>query len=53
MLVFSNISLGLWVGKREKRFLLIAPLIASMRSLAGALGAYAGLTGNILRLIKG
>ncbi len=53
ILVLSNLPLGLWAGKKEKKLLLIAPLIASMRSLAAALGAYAGLVGNMLRLIKG
>lgn len=53
MLVLSNIPLGLWAGKKEKKFLLLGPLIASTRSLAGTLGAYVGLIRNMPRIIKG
>jgi len=42
-LLLSNVPLGLWASQREKKFLLIAPLLASVRSLAGTLGAYAYL----------
>ena len=40
VLLFSNMPLGLWIfkEKKEKKFILIAPLLASMRSLAGTLG---------------
>jgi len=53
ILVLSNTPLGLWVGKRERKFLLLAPLIASMRLLTGTLGAYVSLNRNMLRLMKG
>lgn len=38
ILLFSNMPLGLWIFKREKKFILIAPLLASTRSVAGTLG---------------
>lgn len=38
VLLFSNLPLGLWASKKEKKFILIAPILASMRSLAGTLG---------------
>lgn len=38
VLLFSNLPLGLWIFDREKKFIFIAPLLASMRSLAGTLG---------------
>ena len=37
-LLFSNLPLGLWTFKRERKFIFIAPVLASMRSLAGTLG---------------
>ncbi|RKY56214.1 MAG: hypothetical protein DRP89_01805 [Candidatus Neomarinimicrobiota bacterium] len=40
VLLLSNLPLGLWSFKREKKFLFIAPILASMRSLAGTLGVY-------------
>ncbi len=40
LLYFSNFSLGLWSFKREKKFLFIAPFIASVRSFAGLFGVY-------------
>lgn len=40
-LVVSNLPLGLWCYRKEKKFLILAPLIASMRSLAGTIGAIA------------
>jgi len=38
VLLLSNLSLGLWVFGRERKFIIIAPLLASMRSVAGTLG---------------
>ena len=44
LLVLSNVKVGLFAGRREKRFLIIAPLLASLRSLAATSGAvYAGM----------
>ena len=40
LLVLSNLPFGLWAFKKEKKFLLVAPLVASIRSLAGTLGAF-------------
>jgi len=39
ILLLSNIPLGLWSFKKEQKFIVIAPLVASMRSLAGTFGA--------------
>lgn len=39
LLFISNIPLGIWTFKREHKFIIIAPVIASLRSLAGTLGA--------------
>jgi glycosyltransferase involved in cell wall biosynthesis len=39
VLLFSNLPLGLWIFKKERKFLFLAPILASMRSLAGTLGA--------------
>ena len=50
MLLLSNLPLGLWAFRREKKFLLIAPLLASLRSLAGTIGAYVYAIKNILKL---
>lgn len=48
LLLLSNLPLGLWAFKREKEFVILAPILASMRSLAGTLGVYAYL----IRIIK-
>lgn len=39
LLVISNIPLGIWTFNKEPKFIVIAPVIASLRSLAGTLGA--------------
>jgi glycosyltransferase involved in cell wall biosynthesis len=39
LLLFSNIPLGIWIFNREHAFIIIAPVISSMRSLAGTFGA--------------
>ncbi|VVB94981.1 Glycosyltransferase AglE [uncultured archaeon] len=38
ILVISNIPLGLWTFRKERKFIIIAPLLATMRSLAGTFG---------------
>jgi glycosyltransferase involved in cell wall biosynthesis len=38
LLLISNIPLGIWVFNRERVFIIIAPVIASMRSIAGTFG---------------
>lgn len=48
-LLLANLPLGLWSYKREKKFLLFAPVIASLRSLAGTIGVYA----YIINKVKG
>ena len=40
LLLLSNLPLGLWIFKKEKKFIVIAPILASMRSLAGTFGVY-------------
>jgi glycosyltransferase involved in cell wall biosynthesis len=44
VLLFSNLPLGLWTFKKERKFIFIAPLLASMRTLAGTLGVCVYLT---------
>jgi len=39
LLPLSNIPLGIWTFKKERKFIVIAPLIASLRSFAGTFGA--------------
>ncbi len=38
ILLLSNIPLGLWAFRKERKFIMIAPLLASIRSLAGTFG---------------
>jgi glycosyltransferase involved in cell wall biosynthesis len=38
LLLVSNIPLGMWAFKKERTFIIIAPVIASLRSLAGTFG---------------
>jgi len=40
LLLLSNLTLGVWAFKRDQRFLLLAPVIASLRSLAGTIGVF-------------
>ena len=40
ILLLSNIPFGIWAFKKEGKFLFIAPVIASFRSLAGTLGIF-------------
>ena len=49
ILVLSNLPFGLWTFRKEKKFLFIAPVIASIRSLAGTLGAFKYVIGNGLK----
>jgi glycosyltransferase involved in cell wall biosynthesis len=44
LLLLSNMPLGLWTYKKERKFLFLAPLLASMRSLAGTLGVFMYVT---------
>lgn len=52
MLLLSNLPLGLWAFRREKKFLLIAPVLASLRSLVGTIGAYVYTIKNIPEFFK-
>jgi len=52
MLLISNLPVGLWAFRREKKFLLIAPVLASLRSLAGTIGAYAYAIQSIPKVLK-
>lgn len=49
MLVLSNMSMGLWIFRKEKKFIVLAPLIASMRSLVGTLGVYMYLVEKVFK----
>ena len=49
ILVLSNLPFGLWTFRKEKKFLFIAPVIASIRSLAGTLGAFKYVIENGLK----
>ncbi|MFC1698149.1 glycosyltransferase [Nanoarchaeota archaeon] len=42
LLILSNIPLGVFSGKREAKFFILAPIIASIRSIVGYLGAIKG-----------
>lgn len=39
LLLISNLPLGIWIFNREHAFIIIAPVIASLRSLSGTCGA--------------
>lgn len=52
MLLLSNLPFGLWVFRREKKLLLIAPVLASLRSLAGTIGAYVYAIKNFPEFFK-
>jgi len=52
VLLFSNMPLGLWIFKKEKKFIFIAPVLASMRSLAGTLGVCMYLIKEVRRRIE-
>lgn len=43
LLMLSNLPLGIWAARQEAPMLLIAPVLASLRSLAGSSGVYAYL----------
>jgi glycosyltransferase involved in cell wall biosynthesis len=51
-LLLSNLPLGLWAYRREKKFVVIAPVLASLRSLAGSVGVYAYLSKHIPNKLK-
>lgn len=40
LLFLSNLPLGIWIYKKEKKFIILAPLFSSLRSLAGTIGVY-------------
>ena len=40
ILLSSNISMGLWIYNKERKFILLGPILASARSLAGTIGAF-------------
>jgi len=42
LIIFSNATLGFYCYKYEKKMILIAPIIATLRSLAGTLGFIVG-----------
>jgi hypothetical protein len=48
ILLFSNISIGLWIYKKENKFILLGPIFASARSLAGTIGAFSYIVKYIL-----
>ena len=48
LLLASNLPLGLWASRREPSMLLFAPLLASLRSLAGTAGVYAYFVDRLL-----
>lgn len=51
-LLLSNIPLGLWTFRKERKFVVIAPVLASLRSLAGSVGAYTYLVKNFPNWLK-
>jgi GT2 family glycosyltransferase len=46
VLLLSNLSLGLWTFKKERKFIFLAPLLASRRSLVGTFGVFMCLIRN-------
>jgi glycosyltransferase involved in cell wall biosynthesis len=48
LLLASNLPLGLWASRREPSMLLVAPVLASLRSLAGSVGVYAYFLDKLL-----
>lgn len=48
ILILSNLRLGAWAWQRERKLLVLAPLLASLRSLAGTFGVYAYLLSKVL-----
>lgn len=51
-LLLSNVPLGLWAFRKERKFVVIAPVLASLRSLSGTIGAYAYLIKNFPNWLK-
>jgi len=49
LLFLSNLSLGIWICKKEKKFIILAPFLASLRSLAGSIGVYIYFIKKIFR----
>ncbi|MFC1906271.1 glycosyltransferase [Chloroflexota bacterium] len=52
LLLISNLPLGLWAYRREKKYVLIAPVLASLRSLSGTIGAYTYAIKHLSRWLK-
>jgi glycosyltransferase involved in cell wall biosynthesis len=52
LLVLSNIPLGIWIFKTEKKFIFYGPLISSVRSIVGTLGAYKAFADACIIRIK-
>ena len=48
LLLVSNLPLGIWAARREPSMLLVAPVLASLRSFAGSAGVYAHLVDRLL-----
>jgi glycosyltransferase involved in cell wall biosynthesis len=48
LLLVSNLPLGIWAARSEPSMLLVAPVLASLRSLAGSAGVYAHLVDRLL-----
>jgi glycosyltransferase involved in cell wall biosynthesis len=40
LLLLSNLPLGIWAARHEASMLFVAPVLASLRSLAGSVGVY-------------
>ncbi len=38
LLALSNLSIGLWSYRKEREFLIVSPVLASLRSVAGTFG---------------
>ncbi len=49
LLIITNIPLGIWIFPQERKFLVLAPIIASLRSIVGSMGAY----NNVIRKVFG
>jgi len=49
ILLLSNLPLGFWAFAKEKKFIVIAPLLSSIRSISGTLGAYTYIIERIFK----
>ena len=48
LLLASNLPLGIWAARHETAMIVVAPVLASLRSLAGSTGVYAYLADRLL-----